>query len=141
MFQAANDRGGDVEIVLVLHIAEFQQPATNQGIDITGIAQCRNLLYIQMTSQVAIVHAARASLHAYAEQHSLSFRDAKATCQQLKFRLGLFHKLLAHLRVIGQFHHALNSLEQCHFLLIVLNCSWHNRSGIRRQEPKTLAGW
>ena len=86
VLQTADNGGGDVEVVFVLHVAELQQAAVHQGVDVGGIAQHADFVHVEMRGKVVVVYAARPSLHADAEQNGLTLGDAVAVGQQANLR-------------------------------------------------------
>ena len=110
VLQTADDTSGDVEVVFVLHVAEFQQAAAHQGVDVGGKAQHADFVHVEMRGKVVVVYAARPFLHADAEQNGLALGDAVAVGQQANLRRCFEHELIAHFRVLRQLHHTLDGL-------------------------------
>ena len=112
VLQRTDDGHRHVEIVLFLRIAIAQQSSVHQCIDVAGIAEDTNLAQVEMTGQVVVVDTARPALHADAEEHGLHVADAIAVADEPYLGRGLLHEVVAQLRVLRQFHHALDGLKQ-----------------------------
>ena len=97
VLQTADDRGGHVEVVLVLHVTIAEQAATHQRVDIGGKAKRTDFVDVEIRGQVVVVHTAWSSFHADAEKHCLAFADAIVLAQKIYFFLRFPHECGTHL--------------------------------------------
>ena len=78
VLQGFDDGLGNVERILVLRIAIAQQAATHQGINVVCITEDADIADIKEVRQIVIIHIARSSFHANAEENDLTFSNAVA---------------------------------------------------------------
>ena len=112
VFQATDDSGGHIEVILVLHVTEAQQAAMHQCIDVVGEGQHGDVAKVEVTGQVAVIHTIRAFVHADGKNDGLPLADAVLFGEEIDFGLGGFQEVGTHLGVPGAFGDGFNGLQE-----------------------------
>ena len=85
VLEATDDGSWHVKVVLILHVTVAQQAAVYKRIDVFGKSQHGDVAKVEVTGQVAVIHAIRTFIHTDGKNDGLPLADAVLLGEKVDF--------------------------------------------------------